>query len=346
MAKISIDIPKNLENSKPKARPPRRYSTGNSTVIPSEPDPLPNYLRASIGSCHDFCKYGIKRDFQTKKTPPPSPQPDKNENTPQKERSEKYQIGGKLAAKSRKFVAAPPRQWPKQKPSGTNTSNHRQIVKQGNKTSLKSSSNVRISRNDANKDTRTSKISEKSDFLPSSVKASTPTNETRKSASQLEIKKSAGKSDTDQRERYENVVPEKIIHVIELKDENRNEDLAPAENQNEDLAPAENQNEDLSSNLCPKQSQKMHSLSENRITLRRVVSEGNVINEKTKNYYKKGVLCRQVVEERKSNPNLMNSVIEEAASKLVQMRKSKVKALVGAFESVIKIQDCGSSRTS
>ncbi|PIN27002.1 hypothetical protein CDL12_00220 [Handroanthus impetiginosus] len=336
MAKISIDIPTNLKNSKPKARPPRRYSTGNSTVIPSEPDPLPNYLRASIGSCHDFCKYGIKRDFQTKKMPPPSPQPNKNENTTQKERSEKYQIGGKMAAKSPKFVAAPPRQWPKHKPAGTNTSNHQPIVKQGNKTFLRSSSTVRISRNDANKDTRTSKISNKSDFLPSSTKGSTPSNKTRKRASQLEIKKSVEKSETDQRERYENIVPEKIIHVIELKDENRNKDLAPEENQNEDLA----------SNLGSSQGQIMRSLAENRITLRRVVSEGDVINQKTKNYHTKRVLRRQVVEETKSNPNLMNTVIEEAASKLVRVRKSKVKALVGAFESVIKIQDCGSSRTS
>jgi hypothetical protein len=32
-------------------------------------------------------------------------------------------------------------------------------------------------------------------------------------------------------------------------------------------------------------------------------------------------------------------VIEETASKLVESRKSKVKALVGAFETVISLQD-------
>jgi hypothetical protein len=36
---------------------------------------------------------------------------------------------------------------------------------------------------------------------------------------------------------------------------------------------------------------------------------------------------------------LFNNVIEETASKLVETRKSKVKALVGAFETVISLQD-------
>ena len=43
---------------------------------------------------------------------------------------------------------------------------------------------------------------------------------------------------------------------------------------------------------------------------------------------------------------LFNNVIEETANKLVETRKSKVKALVGAFESVISLQERNSSPTT
>ncbi|KAI4329644.1 hypothetical protein MLD38_028009 [Melastoma candidum] len=45
------------------------------------------------------------------------------------------------------------------------------------------------------------------------------------------------------------------------------------------------------------------------------------------------------MEERQEGRRLFNNVIEETASKLVKVRKSKVKALVGAFETVISLQD-------
>lgn len=51
------------------------------------------------------------------------------------------------------------------------------------------------------------------------------------------------------------------------------------------------------------------------------------------------VLRHQNVEEKKDTQSLYNNVIEETASKLVMARKSKVKALVGAFETVISLQD-------
>lgn len=52
------------------------------------------------------------------------------------------------------------------------------------------------------------------------------------------------------------------------------------------------------------------------------------------------VLRHQDVKDRKKNEQgLFNNVIEETASKLVEARKSKVKALVGAFETVISLQE-------
>lgn len=53
----------------------------------------------------------------------------------------------------------------------------------------------------------------------------------------------------------------------------------------------------------------------------------------------KVVLRHQDVQGRKDAQGLFNNVIEETASKLVETRKSKVKALVGAFETVISLQD-------
>jgi hypothetical protein len=45
-------------------------------------------------------------------------------------------------------------------------------------------------------------------------------------------------------------------------------------------------------------------------------------------------------ETKKQEPGLFNNVIEETASRLVaEARKSKVKALVGAFETVISLQE-------
>ncbi|KAI4366701.1 hypothetical protein MLD38_022546 [Melastoma candidum] len=51
------------------------------------------------------------------------------------------------------------------------------------------------------------------------------------------------------------------------------------------------------------------------------------------------------VQERKDVQGLFNNVIEETASKLVETRKSKVMALVGAFETVISLQDGKPSTT-
>ncbi|XP_010904938.1 uncharacterized protein [Elaeis guineensis] len=51
------------------------------------------------------------------------------------------------------------------------------------------------------------------------------------------------------------------------------------------------------------------------------------------------VLRHQDTEGKKETQSLFNNVIEETASRLVETRKSKVKALVGAFETVISLQD-------
>lgn len=57
------------------------------------------------------------------------------------------------------------------------------------------------------------------------------------------------------------------------------------------------------------------------------------------------VLKHQGEQGKKDAQGLFNNVIEETASKLVESRKSKVKALVGAFETVISLQDAKPSST-
>ncbi|KAL1824465.1 hypothetical protein ACET3Z_011243 [Daucus carota] len=60
----------------------------------------------------------------------------------------------------------------------------------------------------------------------------------------------------------------------------------------------------------------------------------------------KVVLRHQDTQGKKDAQGLYNNVIEETASKLVESRKSKVKALVGAFETVISLQESKPSITT
>ncbi|CAH8364243.1 unnamed protein product [Eruca vesicaria subsp. sativa] len=53
----------------------------------------------------------------------------------------------------------------------------------------------------------------------------------------------------------------------------------------------------------------------------------------------KVVLRHQKVEGKKKMMTLFNNVIEETMNKLTKVRKTKVKALIGAFETVISLQD-------
>ncbi|QCD92661.1 probable replication factor C subunit 1 [Vigna unguiculata] len=53
----------------------------------------------------------------------------------------------------------------------------------------------------------------------------------------------------------------------------------------------------------------------------------------------KVILRHQDMQDKRDAQGLFNNVIEETASKLAETRKSKVKALVGAFETVISLQE-------
>jgi hypothetical protein len=73
---------------------------------------------------------------------------------------------------------------------------------------------------------------------------------------------------------------------------------------------------------------------------RRIYRRNNTSNVVPTDVESPGMKLRhQDAQEKKDAQGLFNNVIEETASKLVESRKSKVKALVGAFETVISLQD-------
>ncbi|KAK7265836.1 hypothetical protein RJT34_33460 [Clitoria ternatea] len=74
-----------------------------------------------------------------------------------------------------------------------------------------------------------------------------------------------------------------------------------------------------------------------RKTVGRKVSGDRSKIDGSKSGSEKVVLRHQNVEGKKQNPRLYNNVIEETATMLAELRKSKVKALVGAFETVISL---------
>ncbi|XP_052299441.1 uncharacterized protein LOC102619126 isoform X3 [Citrus sinensis] len=70
MAEESGDLPMTPEITKPNEGNSRRNSMGKASFSNSGEKVLPRYLRASTGSCHDFCKYGRKHASEAKERRP------------------------------------------------------------------------------------------------------------------------------------------------------------------------------------------------------------------------------------------------------------------------------------
>ncbi|KAF5457679.1 hypothetical protein F2P56_021764 [Juglans regia] len=68
MADGSVNSPVTPERTKPNGNNLRRNSTGKASSSNTGESILPHYLRASTGSCHDFCKYGRKHAFEEKES--------------------------------------------------------------------------------------------------------------------------------------------------------------------------------------------------------------------------------------------------------------------------------------
>ncbi|XP_038894083.1 uncharacterized protein LOC120082825 [Benincasa hispida] len=90
--------------------------------------------------------------------------------------------------------------------------------------------------------------------------------------------------------------------------------------------------------------QQDQELKKKRSFRRKETIDGKLVSSRIKS--ERVVLRHQDSRGKKAIQNLFNNVIEETASKLAQTRKSKVKALVGAFETVISLQDTRPVATS
>ncbi|KAI3938540.1 hypothetical protein MKX01_030833 [Papaver californicum] len=67
MAAEGIETPPTSDRVAPKDR--RRNSTGKTSTSGSGEKVIPHYLSATSNSCHEFCKYGRKHDFEEEKRP-------------------------------------------------------------------------------------------------------------------------------------------------------------------------------------------------------------------------------------------------------------------------------------
>ncbi|XP_059452381.1 uncharacterized protein LOC132183013 [Corylus avellana] len=70
MAEESVNLPLTPEITKADGNNLRRNSTGKASSSNGGEAILPHYLRASTGSCHDFCKYGRKHALEAKARSP------------------------------------------------------------------------------------------------------------------------------------------------------------------------------------------------------------------------------------------------------------------------------------
>ncbi|XP_020979570.1 ras guanine nucleotide exchange factor R isoform X2 [Arachis ipaensis] len=82
------------------------------------------------------------------------------------------------------------------------------------------------------------------------------------------------------------------------------------------------------------------------IKMRSIARETGTEVDGSKPESEEEVLLRPPSVEKKANRRLYNNVIEETATMLAEVRKSKVKALVGAFETVISIDSRRQSRSA
>ncbi|KAL2482427.1 uncharacterized protein Fot_43871 [Forsythia ovata] len=341
----AVDIPMTPGNIRPKDVGIRRNSTGNFGIQNSEPKPIPNYLRASADSCHDFCKYGMRRrDFQIKSEIARRPAKTA-ESTLHKTRLVKKDTEKKVPAYT-KSVPVPAK----------HTGESKLKLLKMQTSSLKSGSN---NRQNGGIKPNNSKLSRKtgvpSTASPSSVKVLSSKSmnvNIPKKVSRLENKNSNKKLKTKKTTDYENV-PEKTLYVIELKDESHRENQKTDSMAEKSRRRTRDGNGDCSPRMLEfKRGQLLDIPSESTscriLKFRKAKTLGENQNEKADDIDANfcGVVLRpQTVGKKDTYQSLYNSVIEETARKLVQTRKSRVKALVGAFETVITLQDNKSSRT-
>ncbi|MCD7462888.1 hypothetical protein HAX54_049583 [Datura stramonium] len=309
----------------------RRLSTG---TVEKGQDILPHYLRASPGSCHDVCKYGRKHSFEAElkdpllrrtNKPPPAPRPlegvdgRSRRNREVSFRKEKNMVPEASTKKSLKSPAgAFSHKTSLIKPLIIGATNSKNLTYAA---TLKKEYKIRKDGTNKLDSEKVNNVEPEQNLLEPagdgnimlSLQSSSP-----ESLSQSYSPLLSNDEEKEVTEYAETEVHEALnIAEVETLIKSRKKTIL-----SKGKAGASENNHPSVVNLKFKKGK---------------VIDGN--ERCTIPNSRKVVLRHQDVLEKKDGQVLLNNVIEETATKLLESKKSKVKALVGAFESVISLQE-------
>ncbi|KAJ6749183.1 hypothetical protein OIU79_030139 [Salix purpurea] len=388
------------ENNKPEGGHARRYSTGDIAIPYTRVKILSRYLASSTSSCHDYCKYGIKDDSETKTSNPilkritekqcretrktvalaerrrtfsvasiPFPEqlslPVKIKDAGEK----KVLVRPTLSSSVKKVVSVIPKHSVKRdsQPKGQNKVVKEEIDNYQNKARKLSRNGILtagLSAPPAEKFLGRAKKGIHATQLPQSseknlvihIKDVTTQVIRRAPLSSSALSKSSHSSascechESDIMNTVANKLPSKtrprkggVICTTEKKSADRK--VSFRSGKVFELQPENRTSKGLRFRRRALNDGQMAGevdTRKNNLKNKEVCgSEANI----TKMESEKVVLRHKDVQEKKIVQSLLNNLIEETACKLVENRKSKVKALVSAFETVISLQDSTTSST-
>ncbi|PHT27071.1 hypothetical protein CQW23_33331 [Capsicum baccatum] len=337
----------------------KRQSTGKFNAPDSGQDVIPHYLRASTSSFHDFCKYGKKHSSKAKPWHPLSKR--KNKLLADEQSPARTLVGeAKKGTLVKQKLSTPPGSVLGEKKKVTG-------VDQNPSTSPGSVLGEAKKRTMVMQKTSTTSGSNPSDAKKGILvkqKLSTPP------VNMLE----EGKKDQNMMQRdgtnklNPEMVLEKTLRTPIMKESPKSSSylqsrpLSNEEDKKEVVKPADSALVNLKFRRGKIVDLQQETSSPRRLTFRwgRHVGESQDSNTRKRIFKKKGVdgdksntipisgkivLRHQDMQENKDVQGLLNNVIEETTSKLFETRKSKVKALVGAFEIVISLHNKPSADT-
>lgn len=361
---MAVSVPMTRKEIRADAGPLRTTSLDSCDIKDPEAQTLPNYLRASIGSCHDFCKFGRRRDLTVETTstmsgtPPLSPNTGREPNKSNylKKRNSSSSTFGSPSTISRSPVCnvrANEIQLEAKKLEGTAKSPRKLTMKPFEKKGFPN--RIWNYGGNASKQTQSPRGSKKSTSLPKagSFFQKPEVRKERKRAASPKTKDT--KTDTEPASVED--TPEKILFVTELNSENKAAGFTLEENicgdslecqrhtddcllQNtEDECFVDKEIDPVHFSSSPKERNDSQSHEwDNSTASSSSAAEADRKPDEDENEMINLVLRHQHVEPR-SAESLLNEMIEETARKLAKTKSSKVKALVDAFESVISFQD-------
>ncbi|GJT62351.1 ribonuclease H-like domain-containing protein [Tanacetum coccineum] len=311
----------------------RRISIGIKTSGKSsgeEVNSVPNYLRASTGSCHDIRKYGKHHEHVKSAIPIKF----KRTTVVDKEKVAKTVVP--VEKKKTTTVKPSPVTVNRDVSAGLNSGTKKKQIKTVNKAEATPKTGPAKKR--IPKDTLTDSRSQKASFSRAeSLKAikSKSAKQVAPLKDQNRMQKSVPKQTSSDKVQTQALqVGEAESEPFSCNDIGEEESLITyTVNGRSDEELPEN------STIMPTVIESSHASSDKEVSEVSLIAlpKGNANND-SKNGRKSVVLKhRQGEQEKKDAHGLLNNIIEETASKLAESRKSKVKALVGAFETVISL---------